>query len=390
MRKGVEKHKKRGYPIDINSLNHVVAKRHKSVDWEGSLMRKMQEYIVKGNRIFIGLEDSKKTWKLCVRCDREVINETSMPAEYKVLKAYLKHKYPDCEITVMYEAGFQGFWLHDLLEGDGYTCIVTPPNKVTQAKAERVKTDKRDARRLAKNLENGDYVSCRVPDRERREDRQISRTLGQVQKDITATKNRIRRFLDFHGLNEGLKTEGWTDKDYRALAGLTLPHSLHVSLHSYLQLLETQITLRESLHKELRALCKKERYKASVKAKASCPGIGWLTAIRLTLEWGDMHRFKTGKHIASFTGLTSSEYSTGDTVRRGRITGQSSKYLRSWLIECAWRARKKDPVLLAKYKAVRQNSGNKKKAIVAVARKLAVRLWALEINNELYCPGIVS
>ena len=94
-----------------------------------------------------------------------------MLAKYEVLQAYLMNRYPDCEITVMYEAGFQGFWLHDLLEDDGVKCIVTPPNKVTQAKDDRVKTDKRDARRLAQNLENGDYVSCHVPDRERREDR---------------------------------------------------------------------------------------------------------------------------------------------------------------------------------------------------------------------------
>ena len=107
-----------------------------------------------------------------------VVQETSMLAKYEVLQAYLMNRYPDCEITVMYEAGFQGFWLHDLLENDGIKCTVTPPNKVTQAKDERVKTARRDARRLEKNLENGDYVSCHVPDRESREDCQISRTLS--------------------------------------------------------------------------------------------------------------------------------------------------------------------------------------------------------------------
>ena len=168
-------------------------------------MRKMQKYIVKGNKIFIGLEDSKKTWKLCARCDRLEVDQLSMPAKYEVLRSYLLNKFPDCEVAVMYEAGFQGFWLHDLLESDGYTCIVTPANKVTMAKDDRVKTDKRDARRLAKNLENGDYVICHVPDSERRDDRQISRTLSQVQKNIIATKNRIRRLLDYHGLNDGLK-----------------------------------------------------------------------------------------------------------------------------------------------------------------------------------------
>jgi transposase len=353
-------------------------------------MIKMQEFIIKGNKIFIGLEDSKKTWKLCVRCERMVVHETSMPAKYEVLQAYLLNRYPECDIMVMYEAGFQGFWLHDLLEADGIKCIVTPPNKVTQAKDERVKTDKRDARRLAQNLENGDYASCHVPDRERREDRQISRTLSQTQKDITVTKNRIRRFLDYHGLNTGLKTGAWCDKDYRKLAGLELPHSLKVSLDMYLRLLEEQLAIKKELLAELRALCEKERYKAGVSAKKSCPGIGWLTAIRLTLEWGDMARFRTGKHLASYTGLTSSEYSTGDMVRRGRITGQSSEYVRSWLIECAWRAVRKDPVLLDKFRAVWRNSGSKKKAVVAVARKIAVRLRALETENQPYCIGIVE
>jgi len=354
-------------------------------------MRKMQEFFVKGNRIFIGLEDSKRTWKVCVRCERMIVHEASMPAKYEVLRAYLANRFPECEVTVLYEAGFQGFWLHDLLEADGHTCIVTPANKVTEAKDARVKTDKRDARRLAKNLENGDYVSCHVPDRERREDRQISRTLEQIKKNIIATKNRIRGLLDYHGLNEGLKKIGaWTDRDYLDLSRLDLPHSLKVSLDADLHLLETQFTLRKQLQAELRALCDKERYRMPVRIKSSPSGIGWFTAIRLSLEWGDLHRFKTGKHFASFNGLTTSEFSTGDTVRRGRITGQSSDAVRSWLIECAWRAIKKDPVLMDKYRRVRHNSGSSKKAIVAVARKLAVRLWKLETTGQLYCPGVIE
>jgi transposase len=353
-------------------------------------MRKMQEYIVKGNQIFVGLEDSKKTWKVCVRCDRMIVHETSMPAEYEILQAYLMNRYPECMITVMYEAGFHGFWLHDLLEEDGIDCIVTPANKVTCAKDDRVKTDKRDARRLAQNLENGDYVSCHVPDRERREDRQISRTLSQVQKDITVEKNRIRRFLEYHGLDRGLPAGAWTDCDYLKLKDMGLDPSLRVSLNAYLRILAELLAVKKNLLKELRALCDKERYKVGVRTKKSCPGIGWLTAIRLTLEWGEMRRFPTGKHIASFAGLTSREYSSGDTVHRGRITGQSSEYVRSWLIECTWRAIRKDPVLLAKFNAVWRNSGSKKKAIVAVARKMSVRLWALETIGKPYCIGVVE
>jgi len=353
-------------------------------------MRKMQKYIVKNNRIFVGLEDSKKTWKVCVRSDRMIVHETSMPTDYENLRNYLKNRYPDCTIRVMYEAGFQGFWLHDKLEADGIDCIVTPPNKVTQEKSNKVKTDKIDARRLAKNLENDDYVSCRVPDNERREDRQISRTLDQIQKNITATKNRIRMFIYYHGIHEGLPKEKWKPSDYANLKKLNLCHALRVSLDIHIKLLDELVIHRKQLLKELRALCKKERYKEAVKFKKSCPGIGWLSAIRFTLEWGDLTRFETGKQIASYAGLTSREYSTGDTIRRGCITGQSYERVRAWLIQCAWRAINRDPVLLNKYQAVWENSGSKKKTIVAVARKLAVRMRALEWTQKPYCIGVIE
>jgi len=99
---------------------------------------------------------------------------------------------------------------------DGYRCIVTPAHKVTQPKVNRVKCDKVDARRLALVLETGDYSVCHVPDKELREDRQISRTLIQVQKDINRCKNRIRKFLDFHGFDDVFPSGNWYARDYEA------------------------------------------------------------------------------------------------------------------------------------------------------------------------------
>ena len=353
-------------------------------------MKKMQDYIVKGKRVFIGLEDSKRNWKISVRCDNMIVHETSMPTDFGNLREYLRRAYPGCEIRLIYEAGFGGFWLHDLLEEVGIRCIVTPPSKVTQEKVNRVKTDKIDARRLAQNLEKGDYVSCRVPDKERRGDRQISRTLDQIQRDIIATKNRIRRFLDFHGLNTGLPAGAWKISSYRMLGKLPVSEPLRISLEAYLSLLEHLESLRLSLTAELKALSQKECYRESVEIKASFPGVGWLSAIRFTLEWGELSRFKTGKHIASFTGLTSREYSTGETVRRGRITGQGSRQVRAWLIQCAWRAIHYDPVLLSKFRSICSRSGSKKKAIVGVARKMAVRMRALELLRQPYCVGVIE
>lgn len=352
-------------------------------------MRKMQDFVVKGKRIFVGLEDSKRTWKLCVRCDGMIVQELSMPAEYVNLISYLEGHYPECQIELIYEAGFGGFWLHDLLDGDGIRCVVTPASRVTVEKVNKVKTDRRDARRLAKVLESRDYTSCWVPDRDLREDRQISRTLDQVQRHIVSTKNRIRKFLDFHGLNEGLKAGAWKPSDYEFLRGLKLRDSLQICLDAQFEELDKLVELRRRLLKELSRLSKKACYSESAELKRTCPGVGRLSAVRFTVEWGDLCRFGSGKHFSSYVGLATSEYSTGDTVHKGRITGQGRGQVRSWLIECAWRAIRIDPVLLAKFNAVWAHSGSKKKAIVAVARKLAVRIWTVETRKEPYKIGVI-
>ena len=353
-------------------------------------MRKMQDFVVKDTRIFVGLEDSKRTWKLCVRCDGMIVDETSMPADYDNLSSYFENRFPGCKIQVMYEAGFAGFWLHDLLETDGVDCIVTPPNKVTQEKVNKVKTDRVDARRLARNLESGDFTSCHVPDRERRGDRQISRTLDQVQQKITSTKNQIRKFLDFHGFNGDLPAGAWKSPRYQDLKSLKLEPSLQFCFDIYLRLLDELEQIRLELLERMKALCEKDRYRESVRLKQSCPGVGWLSAIRFTLEWGELSRFPSGKHLASYVGLTSSEYSTGISIRRGRITGQGRGHVRGWLIQCAWRAINCDSVMLAKYRAVWKNSGSKKKAIVAVARKLTVRIRAVETLKTPYVIGVIE
>lgn len=353
-------------------------------------MRKMQDYVVRGKRVFVGLEDSKRSWKVCVRSEGMIVQETSMPSEYEVLRGYFQRGYPECEIVLIYEAGFAGFWLHDLLVADGVKCIVTPAHTVTEEKVTCVKTDRGDARRLAKNLESGDYRKCHVPDREQREDRQLVRTLNQMRREITATKNRIRKFFDFHGLNAGFPAGAWRKGDYERARALGLSSSLQVCLESYFQLLDGLEALRQRLLAELKALCVKERYRQGVAIKASFPGVGWLSAIRFTLEWGSLSRFDSGKQLASFVGLTSREYSTGETVHRGRITGQGSGIVRAWLIQCAWRAVRLDPVLLTKFQTVSRNSGSKKKGIVATARKLVVRMYALERQQQLYHLGVIQ
>src|SRR5208337_3111715 len=348
-------------------------------------IHRVQDFVVKGKEVFVGLEDSKKTWKLAVRCERMVIHRTSMEAKYSVLITYLRNKFPECTIHLIYEAGFKGFNLYDRLIEDGIDCVVIPPHMVTEPKVNRVKTDKRDANRLALILENHDFKdACHVPDKERREDRQVSRTLIGIQKDIIRTRNRIRKVLDFHGVEVPF-SDRWNRKEFAALKELSVSEPLKASIAVLLTQLEQLWDHQTTLRAYLRSLCRKERYRRAFEIARSLPGIGWFTAIRLILELGeDLSHFTSGKKIAAFVGLTCSEHSTGETERKGRITGMGSGFIRSALIENSWMAIRKDPALLAKFSRIWRASGNKKKAIVGVARMLIVRLRACVISGAPY------
>ncbi len=209
--------------------------------------RRVQDFVVKGKEVFVGLEDSKKTWKLAVRCEGMVVHQASMEARYVILIQYLKHRFPECTIHLIYEAGFKGFSLYDRLTEDGIHCVVIPPHIVTGPKVTKVKTDKRDALRLSYVLEHHDFKEgCHVPDKERREDRQISRTLAGIQKDIVRTRNRIRKALDFHGV-EASPTDRWGRKEYRALKELHMNEPVKTSLDILLSLLEEALGAPETL-----------------------------------------------------------------------------------------------------------------------------------------------
>lgn len=353
-------------------------------------IHKVQDFVAKGKEVFVGLEDSKKTWKIAARCDRMLIHQASMPAEYGMLIQYFRNRFPECAIHLIYEAGFKGFSLFDRLTEDGIDCMVIPPHLVTEPKVNRVKTDKRDARRLALVLENHDFKeACFVPDKERREDRQIGRSLWALQKDIVCVRNRIRKLLDFHGVETSFP-DRWGKKEIDALKKLPLGDSLKLCFMTLISQLEQLWAHKERLQDALKALCSKERYKKAIGIAASLPGIGWSTAIRLVLELGeDLSRFTSGKKIAGFVGFGCSEHTTGETERKGHITGMGSGLLRMMLVESSWMAIRKDPALLAKFTRIWKGRGSKKKAIVAVARMLVVRLRMCLVLNVPYAIGTI-
>ncbi len=110
----------------------------------------------------------------------------------------------------------------------------------------------------------------------------------------------------------------------------------------------------------------------------------------MLVEWGNISRFKRKEEFSKFLGLIPRDYSTGEFERQGHITKQGNRHVRSWLVESAWVAIRHDPVLLEKYLNIAKRCDSKKKAIVAVVRKLAIRLRAVLLTGEPYILGMMS
>ena len=98
---------------------------------------RIQNFVVKRKEIFVGLEDSKTTWKIAVRCEKMLIHQVSMEAKYLLLRGYLLNKFPECMIHLLYEAGFKGFNLYDRLTEDHIDCVIIPPHTVTHGESQQ-------------------------------------------------------------------------------------------------------------------------------------------------------------------------------------------------------------------------------------------------------------
>lgn len=352
-------------------------------------MGKIERTLVRDQEVFVGIDVSKRSVAVAVRCQGELIFRGSWAADYGHLRA-LWARLPGCRIHAVYEAGFSGFGWYDWMVADGIEACVTPPSKVPRT-GDRVKTDRLDAQTLARELENGNLRRCRVLTPEARQAREWSRYLTQLTVQQTRLKNQIKMRLAWYGIVvPGDGARRWSQAYRRqVMAQVTGCGPIAEILGEMLNQLAMIERDALAVKRRLRALARSETYRESVKVLASAPGIGWLTAIRLVLEWGDPATFRSGAAFVSYLGLTPSEYSSGDRTRRGRITRQGNGWVRAWLVEAAWKAITIDPALAARFRRIAPGPTNKKRAIVAVARTLALRLRACWRTGQPYVIGVV-
>jgi transposase len=223
---------------------------------------------------------------------------------------------------VAYEAGPFGFWLSDKLTMDGIETLVVPPSLIPTESGNRVKTDRRDSKKLARLLENNMLKMVYVLTPEEREHRDLLRTRRQIVDHRNDVARQIKSKLLFYGITPpftasrpwSLKYIKWLKTLQFGTAYLKECFDLLIELYEYL----TRQIVR--INKKVVLLCRDKKYRDRIRLLCTAPGIGRLTAIEILVELQDVSRFESAEELASFIGLTPSEYSTGERVRQGRIT----------------------------------------------------------------------
>ena len=349
-------------------------------------MKRYKEKQEKSKRLFVGIDLHILRWHVTIRTEEEELFSGGGPGNWESLRRLLE-RHKGYEIHAVYEAGYFGFWLHDHLENFGVRCIVTPPSLLPIEYGNKVKTDRRDSKKLAHFLAKGLLKDVWVPSPEERCHRQVIRRRRQLISDRVRTQNRIKSELRFFGIEIPQPTGKW------GRVFLINLHRLQLKdrwiQESFLRLLEQYDFLTELIKKQtkvLEELSQTPTYKERVAILRTVPGIGLIAAMELLLELQDVARFRRADQLAAYVGLTPSQYSSADKVRMGRITGIGKSHLRGTLVEVAWRLIGKDRAMRRKYDRIKMRSGSKR-AIIAVARITLLRTRRMLLDGTPYISG---
>ena len=340
--------------------------------------------------IFIGIDVHKESWQVTVRTEGEEVFRGRIPSRYHALQKILG-RFQGSKIKVAYEAGPCGFGLYDQLKEDGVEGIVVLPSLILIESGNKVKTDKRGSRKLAKLLESNLLKRVYVLSAEDHAERELLRTRRQILEHRSDVARQIKSKLLFYGIRPPFSAKApWSKGFIRWLKDLVLEGELiKVSFQVLVELYEYLTRQLAGLKRKVFELSQMDKYRGRVKLLRSVPGIGTLFAMEILVELQDMERFQRAEELASYIGLTPSEFSSGQYVRQGRITRCGNRRVRTCLVESSWHLIKKDPWMRRKYDRLKQWKGGKR-AIIAIARNLMIRIRRILLNQEPYVVGAVA
>jgi transposase len=354
--------------------------------------------------VTVGLDVHARSIRLAaIRAD-ELLEERTLPYDEDAVERVLR-RWP--LVRCCYEAGPTGFGLYRHLVARGIECAVVAPGLVPQRLGDRVKTDPRDARKLARLHAGGLLEPIHVPSRELEAARDLVRAREDARLDRMRDRHRLSKFCLRHG--RLLPTSAWTVTRRKWLSEQRFEYSAEqLTFESYLHALDLVDARIERLERAIRETAEQGPWRELVGRLRCLRGVDTLSALGLVAEIGDFGRFRSAEEFMAFVGLVPSEHSSGEHRRQGSITKVGNSHVRRLLVEAAWHARRhpkvgyelarrqrgQDAVDLERawrcqqrlYQRWQRMAGRGKphqKIVVACARELAGFVWAIATEQPL-------
>lgn len=335
---------------------------------------------------------------------------SNLAAERGLLRVRKKFGVEKHEISIVYEAGPSGFVLARRLHQIGYHCIIVGPSEVPSKAGDRVKTDKRDARKLARLHRAGELTAIHIPEPNDEAVRDLCRARTDAMQALARTKQQLGMFMLRNGYRYDGKTN-WTQAHMNYLRRTRMPHpAQQLVLEEYIlevDALIQRVARVEQHMKDILPTWEREPYVRALMAFKGFKEVAGMTEIS---ELGDLSRFSHPRQLMGYLGMVPEESSSGEKRRQGGITKTGNSHARWMLIECAshyshaprvspqlsarqagqsrevrciaWRAQNR---LNYRFKRLAARGLHRNKVIVAVARELCGFLWELhaQVTKEI-------
>lgn len=339
-----------------------------------------------------------------VRCLGEIANRE------EAIRKLVQQLGPVEQLRVCYEAGPTGYVTYWQLVKLGVSCEVIAPSLIPVKPGDRVKTNKRDAQKLARSYRAGDLTPVWVPDAEHEALRDLVRAREMAKKDQTRARHRLSKFLLRHGQRPPMGVRAWTQKYMRWLHSVEFgPVAQQVVLTDYLHEVEHSSGRVQRLEAAMAEAVKgaPAGMRAVIEALQSLRGVAEVTATTIVAEVGQLSRFEGARQLMAYSGAVASEDSSGERQHRGAITKAGNAHLRRVVLEAAWAYRHKPAVgstlrrrqakvsaevveiswkaqhrLYQRYCRLLGKGKHKGEVITAVARELLGFIWAIGVKVE--------
>ena len=331
---------------------------------------------VNENITFVGLDAHAKEINVAVILpgSMEIAEQWQVAHEERSLKRLAKKllKLAPGEVCAAYEAGPCGYALQRTLNKLGLGCEVVAPSLIPVKPGDHVKTDRRDAKKLA-TLLKGELLTFVHPPNEADEAlRDLMRAREDAKKALMAARNQLGKMLLRHGLRFTEGKKNWT-KIHRAWLKRVRFEEKHAqtALNIYILAVEQIEERLKMLDAQIEEAATEEACAKQVGWLRCLRGIDTITAMTIVAELHDFRRFTKPSHLMSYLGLTPSEYSSGNRVKRGGITKAGNSHVRRVLVESAWNARHRPAVT----GVLKKRRAGQPPAVLAIADKAQRRLY---------------